>query len=103
MSTFAEQVKFLRFVISKFGVAVDPDKITDIVWWPRPQNLTELHSWLAMCSYHPRHIFRFAEITRPLYDLTKRDRKFEWGEPQQAAFERLKNLSQYCSCSSLAH
>jgi hypothetical protein len=87
---FAEQVKFLGFVISKSGVAPDPQKIQSIVRWPRPRNLTELRSWLALCSYNRRHIFQFAEKARALYDLTKKDRKFEWGEPQQAAFERLK-------------
>jgi predicted aspartyl protease len=87
---FAEQVKFLGFVISKSGVAPDPQKIQSIVRWPRPRNLTELRSWLALCSYNRRHIFQFAEKARALYDLTKKDRKFEWGEPQQTAFERLK-------------
>jgi predicted aspartyl protease len=87
---FAERVKFLGFIVSKEGIAVDPDKIKDIVRWPRPLNLTELRSWLAMCSYHRRHISHFAETAKALYELTKKNRKFEWGEPQQAAFEQLK-------------
>ena len=51
---------------------------------------TELRSWQAMCSYHPRRISHFAEIARPLYDLTKKGRKFEWTEAQESSFERLK-------------
>ena len=43
-----------------------------------------------MCSYNRRHIRSFAEIAKPLYDLTKKGKRFEWAEQQQDAFEQLK-------------
>jgi hypothetical protein len=78
------------FIVSKEGIAVDPNKTKDIVRWPRPLNLTELRFWLAMCSYHSRHTSHFAETAKALYELTKKNGKFEWREPQQAAFDQLK-------------
>ena len=32
----------------------------------------------------------FATIAKPLYEMTKKDKKWNWGERQQKAFEELK-------------
>jgi hypothetical protein len=87
---FESQVKFLGFIVSRDGISVDPEKTRVISRWPVPRNITEVRAFTALCSYHRRHIFRFAEIAKPLYDLTKKGKKFEWGEQQEAAFMKLK-------------
>ena len=87
---FQPEVKFLGSIVSRDGIRPDPDKIKSIVNWPQPLNLTETRGFVALCSYYRRHIKGFAEIARPLYDLTKKGRCFEWGEPQEKAFQELK-------------
>jgi len=37
-----ERVHFLRHVISKEGISVDPAKVATVVDWPRPTNITEV-------------------------------------------------------------
>ena len=47
-----EKVQFLGHVISAEGISVDPAKITTVVGWPRPTNITEVRSFLGMAGYY---------------------------------------------------
>ena len=87
---FTDKVKFLGYVVSRDGISPDPEKIKAVVNWPACRNVTEVRSFLALCSYNRRHIFQFAEKARPLYDLTKKNHKFAWSDREQSAFEELK-------------
>ena len=87
---FVSSVKYLGYIVSREGIAPDPDKIQAVVSWPVPKSLSEVRSFTAMCSYNRNHIRGFAEIARPLYDLMKKGRQFEWRDSQQGAFDQLK-------------
>jgi len=89
-SLFQERVKFLGSIISADGIEPDPEKVQAVAKWPRPQNLTEVRSFVALASYYRRHIQSFAGIARPLHELTKKHARFIWGQPQEDAFLSLK-------------
>ena len=88
---FQTRVKFLGSVVSESGIEPDPDKVKTVAEWPIPTTLTELRSFVALASYYRRHIQNFAEIARPLHNLTKKGCPFQWGIDQQRAFEELKH------------
>jgi len=90
-SVLQERVKFLGSVVTANGIEPDPDKVQAVANWPRPQNLTEVRSFVALASYYRRHIHSFAEIARPLHELTKKNARFEWGLRQEDAFLSLKH------------
>lgn len=46
------ELKYLGHVISKDGVATDPDKISVVVNWQPPKTVTELRSFLGFASYY---------------------------------------------------
>jgi len=46
---------------------------------------------MALASYYWRHICSFAEIVRPLHDLTKKSIHLHWGSRQQKALKAPKN------------
>jgi len=77
-------------VLSREGITPDPEKVQAVADWPRPQNLTEVRAFVALASYYRRHIRSFAEIVRPLHELTKKDVSFYWGTKQEQSFIRLK-------------
>nr|ADB85398.1 putative retrotransposon protein [Phyllostachys edulis] len=83
------QVTYLGHVISGDGVATDPDKISTIVEWPKPQDLTQLRSFLGMTGYYRRFIRHYGVICRPLYDMLRKG-GFDWKDPQDEAFVKLK-------------
>ena len=43
-----------------------------------------------MAQYYQTFIKGFANIAKPLYDLTQKDNEFEWTEAQQKAFDIIK-------------
>ena len=48
---FQRRVSFLGHVISERGVEVQEEKISVVRDWPVPRNITELRSFLGLCSY----------------------------------------------------
>ena len=87
---FQREVVFLGHLVTADGVAPDPAKIRAVQNWPRPRNLTETRAFVGLASYYRNHIAKFAEIARPLHELTKKNQKFQWTERQEEAFCTLK-------------
>ena len=93
MSTlFQREVRYLGHVVSKYGIATDPAKISAMKDWKTPQCTQEVKSFLGFVGYYRRFCPDFATIARPLNVLSSKDAKFQWGAPEQTAFERLKAL-----------
>ena len=69
---------------------MDPKKLKVIEEWPVPKNIHELRSFLGMCSNYRRFIVKFAVISGPLHDLTKKKVKFQWTLKEHNAFMTLK-------------
>ena len=88
-----EEVSFLGHVIDKFGIRTDPTKTEAMKNYPRPTTSKELQRFLGMCNYYRRFIRNFAEIARPLHELTsKKLNKFEWNDIHERAFLDLKQV-----------
>jgi len=49
-----------------------------------------VQKFLELVNYYCRFIQGFTLIARPLHDMVKKDRKWEWIEKQERAFEELK-------------
>lgn len=86
-----EEVKFLRHVVSKEGLAVDLAKVTAIQDWERPGSVNEVRNFLSLAGYYRRFIRGFSKIARPLSQLTRKDLKFAWNEKTKASFQELKD------------
>ena len=78
---FRQHVPFLGHVVSRDGIEVDPAKTSAVRQYPVPKTVTEVKSFLGLCSYYRRYIRDFAAIARPLHQLTKK-RKNSIGNPK---------------------
>lgn len=47
----------------------DGEKVSGMVNWPQPKNVTELHGFLGLTGYHRRFVKGFGDITAPLTKL----------------------------------
>ncbi|KAF8642819.1 hypothetical protein AX16_009398 [Volvariella volvacea WC 439] len=69
-----EEIEFLGMIIKEGQVKMDPRKLK------------------GFCNFYRWFITHYADIAKPLHNLTKKDSPFQWGAEQQKAFDTLKNL-----------
>src|SRR5947209_15189642 len=69
---------------------MDLKKISAVTKWQPPSRVKGVRSFLEMANFYWPFIPKFAEMARPLTELTKKDAVFKWGERQQTAFNMLK-------------
>jgi len=85
------RIEYLGLIVSENSVEMDPVKVAGVKEWPAPTSKTEVQSFLGFVNFYRRFIRDFSHIARPLFDLTKADTKWTWGETERDAFEGLKN------------
>ena len=85
------EVEFLGYVVSKGGIATNPNKVTAVSGFPVPKDLKTLRAFLGLLSYYRRFIPRFSATAQPLYDLTRKDTPFSWTTACDKAFNDLKS------------
>jgi len=52
--------------------------------------MKDVQKFLGLANYYRWFVKDFAMIAKPLYEITRKDKKWNWGERQQKAFEELK-------------
>ena len=57
-----------------------------------PKDAKEIKQFLALTGYYRKFVPRFADISRPLTQLTKKEIKFAWTPECQRSFELLKSF-----------
>ena len=87
---YQRQITFLGYVVSAKGIETDPEKVRVVQEWPAPANISEVRSFIGLCSYYRKFVKSFAELAAPLHDLTKKNARFRWEAAHQSAFEELK-------------
>ena len=96
-----KKMKFLGHIISAEGIEADPEKTKAIKDFPRPKNVTELQRFNGMVNQLAKFIPDLASINEPLRQLLKKDNQWLWDQPQEEAFNTIKN--KLISTDILAH
>jgi hypothetical protein len=81
-----KQVAFLGHVISKGGISVDLSKVQDVFSWKVPTSVGDIQSFLGLARYYQRFIEGFSKISKPMTELLKKDKRFEWTPACEASF-----------------
>ena len=92
------QVKFLGHLITNKGVLPNPAKISAITSLKPPKDVSDLRRLLGMFNFLARFIPNLSEVSSPLRTLLRDDTVWNWAEPQQEAFNRLKQLATEAPC-----
>src|SRR5512137_2738275 len=85
-----DRVAFLGHMISSNGVKVDPSKVEAVLAWNPPKNVSEIHSFLGLAGYYRRFIEGFSKLSRPMTELLKKERKFQWSTAYEHSFQEMK-------------
>ena len=87
---FKSEIHYLGHLISPEGISPLPNKLDSIKHMPVPNSAKEIKQFLGLTGYYRKFVPRFADISRPLTTLTKKDAKFEWTSACQKSFKLLK-------------
>ncbi len=84
------ELEYLGHVVGKDGIKVDPRKIETVATWARPNDVSQLRSFLGLSNYFRRFIQGYSTLVAPLTHLTRKDVKYIWTEQCQESFEGVK-------------
>ena len=87
---FKSEIHYLGHLISPEGISPLPNKLDSIKHMPVLNSAKEIKQFLGLTGYYRKFVPRFADISRPLTTLRKKDAKFEWTPACQKSFELLK-------------
>ncbi|MDD9361324.1 MAG: pol polyprotein, partial [Anaplasma sp.] len=86
----AKEIRYLGHIIDGVTVSPDPEKVRAVRDFRVPRSKRDVQSFLGLCNYYRRFIRGFANIARPLTDLTRKQVVFQWTGDCDRAFEALK-------------
>ena len=84
---FKTHVQYLGHLVSGKGIKPLPEKLESVKKMPAPTTPKEIKQFLGLVGYYRKFIPRFADVARPMTNLTKQDVPFEC----QASFEMIKD------------
>ena len=89
------EVPFLGFNVSSAGIIPLPEKVKQIVDYPKPETIAELRRFVGMANFYRRSFPRAAEIQAPLFELignsTRKDKRLvSWTPRTEEASSKTK-------------
>lgn len=72
------RVQFLGPIIDEKEVRLDPGKVTGMMSFLQPQNVTELKRFLGMVNYLGKYIPNLTPVRQSLYELLKMQVEWIW-------------------------
>ena len=84
-------LEYLGTWIEKGTLRMDKDKLEAIENWPIPRKVKDVRSFLGFANFYRHFITGFSHWSKTLTRLTKKNQKWEWGDEEQKAFDKLKD------------
>ena len=91
---FKRHIQYLGHLISTDGFQPLPEKVESIAKMPAPKNSKEVKQFLGLVGFYRKFVPRFADISRVLTHLTKKDMEFKWTPECENCFQILKEFLQ---------
>ena len=91
---FKKHIQYLGHLISAEGIQPLREKLESIARMPVPKKPKEVKQFLGLVGYYRKFIPRFADISRVLTHLTKKDVEFKWTAECENCFKILKEFLQ---------
>lgn len=69
------KIGFIGVIIGPNGIEIEKVKVNGVLIWLEPKNIKDVRNFLGLTNYHRRFIKYFAQVTRPMNTLTRKDVK----------------------------
>src|SRR4051812_33265553 len=71
-------------------IAVNPERVQAVLDWTPPESVKQVRSFLGLASYCRCFVENFYKVAKPLTELLKKDKKFDWTPKCEESFQELK-------------
>ena len=86
------EIKFLGYRLNKQGLQPQPEKVNAIKLAPQPENVSQLRAYLGLVNYYSKFVPNLSQTLAPLNKLLKKNEKWAWGQEQDKAFQKSKDI-----------
>ena len=87
-----KSVDYLGYTIDQKDIHPFEGKVEAVKAAPNPKNLTELKAYLGLLTYYGKFLPNLAIVLAPLYQLLRKDVKWNWGDQEQQSFNKSKEM-----------
>ena len=92
MSSSGIEVQFCGHEIDREGLYKTQEKIEAVVSAPRPENVSQLRSFLGLVNYYNRFLANASIVLHPLHQLLEPKSEWQWTEQCEQAFTEAKRM-----------
>jgi RNase H-like domain found in reverse transcriptase/Reverse transcriptase (RNA-dependent DNA polymerase) len=85
-----KKIEYLGMIIEEGKISMDAVKLKGLKDWPTLTTVKQVWSFLGFRNFYWKFIPKYLDVAKPLNDLMKKDKQFEWTEDCQTAFDTLK-------------
>jgi hypothetical protein len=75
-----QELNYLGHIVTAKDVKPDDRKIEAVIKFPAPKSQKDIRSFLGLAGYYRKFIANFSAIARPLTDLLKKEKEWNWSE-----------------------
>ena len=86
------RIRYLGYQISENKIEPLDDNIQAILKAEALKTTKGVKAFLGQVNYYHRFVPNRAATLHPLYELTEKNRKFEWNEAHQKCFDQIKSI-----------
>ncbi|XP_076393341.1 uncharacterized protein LOC143265399 [Megachile rotundata] len=86
------RIEFLGHHIENGKIYPSEEKVKAVVHFPEPKSIKDVQSFLGLSGYFRKFISHYSIIAKPLSDLLRKDKPFEFNNLQKTAFNQLKEV-----------
>ena len=86
------QINYLGMVLPPGEIKMDQTKLNGIKQWPTPETVKDVRSFMGFTNFYQKFIGNYLNIARPLINLTKKNKPWNWSNACQNAFTQIKEV-----------
>lgn len=86
------QVKYLGYLLTENGLAIDSSKLEPILNYPRPKSIRDVRRLMGLIGFYQKFVRNYSHITTPITDLLKKSKRFKWTDDAERALDELKSV-----------
>lgn len=86
-----EEITYLGFTVNANGFSPSEDNVNKVSKFPVPKNAKQVQQYIGCLNYFRHMVYRYAEIAKPIINLTRKNVPFVWTSECQEAFDILQD------------